>query len=98
MAQVDGADGADGAEGFETLDALGGGQRSVFRPIGVVPETTRRANEADYRGHRWPPRLPAHAWPPAPTALWPTAPDGIARRLGDFTPDNASLLVLAQLV
>lgn len=98
---MDGADGADGAEGFETLDALGGGRRSVFRPIGAAPESTRRAGEADYRSHRWPPRLPGNAWPPVPPTppnVWPTAPLGVAPRLGDFTPDNASLLVLAQMV
>ena len=90
-------DGADGAEGFETLDALGGGRRAVFRPIGVAAEFARRPGEADYRGHRWPPQL-GFAWPPAPAGVWPVAPLPIAPRLGDFTPDNASLVVLAELV
>lgn len=97
---ADGADGADGAEGFENFDALGGGGRSAFRPIGVAPETAIRQNpvESDYRGHRWPPRL-GHAWPPtSPTDCWPIAPEAILPRLSDFTPDNASLLVLAEFV
>ncbi|MDP3256238.1 phosphatase PAP2 family protein [Bosea sp. (in: a-proteobacteria)] len=97
---ADGADGADGAEGFENFDALGGGGRSAFRPIGVAPEMAIRQNpvEPDYRGHRWPPRL-GHAWPPtSPTDCWPIAPEAILPRLTDFTPDNASLLVLAEFV
>ncbi|MGW9333697.1 hypothetical protein [Bosea sp. NPDC055594] len=97
---ADGADGADGAEGFENFDALGGGRGSVFRPIGVAPEMEIRKDdgETDYRGHRWPPRL-GHAWPPSlPTDCWPIAPDAIAPRLTDFTPDNASLLVLAEFM
>jgi len=99
---ADGADGADGAEGFENFDALGGGRGSVFRPIGVAPEMEIRKDdgETDYRGHRWPPRL-GHVWPPTlPTDCWPIvpAPHAIAPRLTDFTPDNASLLVLAEFV
>ena len=55
-------------------------------------------NEADYRGHRWPPRLPAlpgrrHRPLTGLSCRFPSQ-----ARLGDFTPDNASLLVLAELV
>ncbi|UZF95477.1 hypothetical protein [Bosea sp. NBC_00550] len=88
----------DGAEGFENFDALGGGRRSVFRPIGAAPEMAIRTGEGDYRGHRWPPRL-GHEWPPKlPTDCWPIAPGAIPACLTDFTPDNASLLVLAEFV
>lgn len=99
---MDGVDGVDGVDGIEGLDTLGGGPRqAVFRPMGLAPEFKRRADEVDYRAHRWPPRPPDVPWPPpigSLPAVWPAAPGGIARRLADFTPDNSSLLVLAEFV
>ena len=100
MDGADGADGADSATGFVNLDALGTGSTPAFRPVGAVPEFQRRAGEDDYRSHRWPPVLPNHAWPPNPPNpnSWPIATPNFKPRLTDFSPDNASFLVLADLV
>lgn len=96
---MDGADGADGADGFATLDALGSVRQAVFRPLGVAPEFKIRTGETDYRGHRWPPLLDdgAHQWPPK-VEPWQRVSTAYPLRLQDFTPDNASLLIVSELV